>query len=68
MSSDQYDLIPIEGVYKANTEKAVCINIKGEDIWFPLSQVETPDLDEFERGAEIEIDVPRWLCEEKEVG
>ena len=56
--------VSVEGVLVAATDKAIKVDIDGEQHWFPRSQVEI-----VEGGDEIDddiiIDVPAWLAEQK---
>lgn len=59
---DQHD---VSVIYQTSTDLAVCVRETedGEDIWLPLSQIETAG-DE-ERGEIVTITGPEWLFEDK---
>ncbi len=51
----------VEGVYKAQTDKALLLNVRGRNVWIPKSQIHggytaQTDLDEV-----IRVDVADWF-------
>ena len=39
---------------------------EGEEVWLPKSRIEYED-DDYERGDLIEVEIPNWLAEDKEI-
>jgi len=63
MSSNQMETHDVTLLHE--TDSAILVeNDCGEEIWLPKSQIDFND-EGAEAGALIEIDVPRWLAEEK---
>lgn len=58
------DLIPFDCKYVHHTDRGLCVNIGGQNVWLPISQIELEDVDQMEKGEEIEILVPCWLAED----
>lgn len=52
---------------KAKTEKAILVEVDGEDIWFPLSQVhDDSELHgESEVGEDGDLVVTEWIAKQK---
>ena len=55
----------ITGEVKIERDMAILFFDGARDVWLPKSQIEEPE--EFEIGKTIEILIPIWLCEEKEL-
>lgn len=59
------DSVEIDCEIFASTEKAIMIeNLKGEDVWLPLSQIEVLKEDCRQNAV---IEVPEWLAIDKEL-
>lgn len=54
-------LYDIGGIFLQETEDAILLEVDGDDIWLPKSQIEYDG----ERGDYMEVEVPDWLCEQK---
>ena len=50
--------VEVEGKVVAETDRAILVDIDGEEIWFPLSQVDVDYLSE----DEVILTVPGWLA------
>lgn len=51
--------------YLHHTDRAVCVDCDGEELWLPLSQIEIEDVDQLTRGEEVDVEVPIWLARAK---
>lgn len=51
--------------YVRETPAAILVIYDGENIWLPKSQISW--IGAAEEGDEIEVSIPRWLAEEKEM-
>ena len=51
------------GIVKAITEKAYLINVDGDEVWIPDSQIDC--VDEPIVNVEIDFFIPTWLAEKK---
>jgi hypothetical protein len=60
--------VDICGTLTARTTKAICLEIAGEPVWLPLSEIEdvTEALDAHV-DDEVTVRIPLWLAEEKEI-
>ena len=47
------------------TDMAILVEVEGDEFWLPKSQIDW--LGCAEEGDEIEVRVPEWLAEEKEL-
>lgn len=54
--------VTVECVRKYETDNAVLIEIDGEDVWIPLSQVESMHFDSRSNGS---IVVSDWIAKQK---
>ena len=61
------DLMDVAVLYQHRTLRAVCVRqtIDGEDLWFPLSQVEIYPADPMMRGEAITLTGPAALLKSK---
>ena len=61
-----YDKHRVTGVYVRQTEKGVLLNIEGEEVWLPKSQLTkiSPD-GPCKEGDTTEVEVPEWLAADK---
>lgn len=62
------DIIDVSVQFQHKTEKAICVRETedGEDIWFPLSQIEVDaDINDLRRGEIVEISGPEDLIMDK---
>lgn len=53
----------IGGTFLQETDEAILLDVDGDEIWLPKSQLEY--YDKAERGGYIEAEVPDWLCDQK---
>lgn len=64
-----YARVELTCEFVKETEKAICVEVGDipfrEQIWLPKSQLKGCYL--AEAGDEIDINMPRWLAEEKEL-
>jgi len=66
------EMIPFNFTFLHETDKAILILQDGEiddgknGIWLPKSKIIYDD-NEYARGDEIEVEVPRWLVESKDL-
>lgn len=51
----------IGGTFLQETDEAILLDVDGDEVWLPKSQIEFDG----ERGDYIEVEVPDWLCEQK---
>lgn len=51
----------IGGTLLKETEEAILLDVDGDEVWLPKSQIEFDG----ERGDYIEVEVPDWLSEQK---
>jgi len=57
--------IEVEGVFLHETDKAVLLDVDGEDVWLPFSEIEELDTTTLD-GAEFRTYlVPEWLAIKK---
>jgi hypothetical protein len=67
MLEDRKEKITLQMVYKIQTSEAVLL---GDDFlgefWLPLSLIEI-DLDNLERGDQVEVTLPKWLARERDL-
>ncbi len=54
--------ITVECVRKYETENAVLIDVDGEEVWIPLSQVESMHFDRLGNGT---IVISDWIAKQK---
>jgi hypothetical protein len=50
--------VEVEGKVVAETDRAILVDVDGDEIWFPLSQVEVDYLND----DEVILTVPAWLA------
>lgn len=55
------DFVQVEGKFVRETDKAICINMDGEDMWIPLSLVDHVSKDKY--GCRV--DVEEWFAEKE---
>lgn len=53
----------IGGIFLQETEDAILLEVDGDSIWLPKSQIEYDE--STERGDYMEVAVPDWLCDQK---
>jgi len=53
--------------YIRSSDRAILIEVDGEQDWIPKSQIidASVDLDDLEKGDPVTITIPEWLAEEK---
>jgi hypothetical protein len=67
------ELIPISATFLHETPASILVMPEGEHddgesgVWLPKSQIHWDEGD-YERGDSIELEVPRWLADDKELG
>lgn len=60
-----HSIIDLSCLKKHMTQKAILVeNLKQKDVWIPLSQIE---IDHEREDGIIDIQIPEWLAEEKEL-
>ncbi|MEC9432130.1 MAG: hypothetical protein VYD87_04405 [Pseudomonadota bacterium] len=61
------DLMDVSVLYQHRTLRAVCVRqtLDGDDIWFPLSQVEVYPAEPLMRGEAVTLTAPLRLLTEK---
>lgn len=65
------EMIPFSGTFLHETDKAILMLPEGEDdedmaVWLPKSKIDYDDDDyDYKKGQDIEVMVPRWLAETK---
>ena len=47
------------------TDKAVLVEYEGDEVWIPLSQVDSEKVLEHTVGDIVDIDIPEWLAIKK---
>jgi hypothetical protein len=61
------DEVRFEGVTcKAESERAILVEIEGEEIWVPKSQV-VNDSEVYKKGDDGVLILTRWICEQKKL-
>ena len=63
--SVEREMMFFEVVYVRETEKAILVTHKTEDIWLPKSQIQWPE--DAEANQSIEIQVPVWLARQAQL-
>ena len=61
---DKY--VELEVLVKHQTDKAVLVEVDGEEVWIPWSQVEDNG-EEFKNGYEGIMYVTRWFADKEEL-
>ncbi len=65
------ELISFDGTYLHKTDKAILFTPEGwvdEDaVWLPISCIVYDDEIDYQRGDDIEIQIPEWLVESNEM-
>lgn len=62
------DMVEVEARVIAKTDMALLVEVDGEEVWIPLSQIDedASDLGEgSKRGDRGLLVIPEWLAEEK---
>ena len=60
-----YVHIEVDRVAKI-TEKAMLVEIDGEEVWLPLSQISPEDRDQYQEGDEdVSMCITEWIAKEK---
>jgi hypothetical protein len=59
--------VTVKGYFQVATERAVLIEVDGEEMWFPFSQITDDSMidDMIERDDYVEIEVSDWIAEQK---
>ena len=58
--------VTIQGDYVLHTDKAVLLNIDGEEIWLPNSQIEECEpFDTLTEGESTTLEISDWIAEQK---
>lgn len=52
------ETIPVEGTMVAETDRAILVDVDGEEMWFPLSQCDV----DYREGDTVMVFVPEWLA------
>lgn len=60
---DEFESFVFEFV--TETDGAILVEDGDGKYWLPKSQIDYDSGPEYEKGDEIEIDIPEWLAEEK---
>ncbi len=63
--STKYTKKPYTVEFICETEKAIYVLYDGEKFWLPKSQIKW--IGAAEEGDELEVEIPNWLAEEKEM-
>jgi cold shock CspA family protein len=50
--------------FKVETANAFLVNDGDADVWIPKSQITAQSCD-FKKGANVDLEIPQWLAEEK---
>lgn len=53
----------VGGTFVQETEDAILLEVEGNNVWLPKSQIMYDE--ERERGEYMEVELPDWLCEDK---
>ncbi len=59
------DMIEFEVTFVRETAAAILVELDGEEYWLPKSQIQW--IGAAEEGDILEVNVPRWLVETKEM-
>lgn len=59
------DEVTVSGVLVRQTDAAILVNVEDVEVWLPKSQIDYTE-DAFP-GEEIDIVLPEWLANEKEL-
>jgi hypothetical protein len=63
MSASQWVHLDVDRIKKI-TDKAMLVELDGDDHWLPLSQVSEPET--FEEGDEdVTVSITEWIAEQK---
>lgn len=60
---DDDDTTYVTALYATQTDRAVCVEYEGDQIWIPKSVIHNHEYDGAEDGDEIELEVSRWFYE-----
>lgn len=60
---DEEEYLDFTGTLKYESEKAYLIDIDGDEIWVPKSQIEFENNPRLNKSFDFEI--PRWIAEDK---
>ena len=62
--------VDVKGVFKHYTDRAVLLEIDGEDRWIPRSVIEDgfDPSDENAKGDEVELQIKSWFAEREGLG
>lgn len=60
----QNEVVEVSGTYIHDTDKGLCLEVEGEEIWWPKSQVDVRD-GRFEKDQIVTMLTPKWLAEDK---
>ncbi|MBI4145235.1 hypothetical protein HY493_03440 [Candidatus Woesearchaeota archaeon] len=61
------DEFEVEGTIVRETDKALCLEIDGEKVWIPKSQIRDGLSGCEEEGEVVCLTIPFWLAEEKDL-
>ncbi len=62
-----YVCIDVDKVVRI-TEKAMLIELWGEEIWIPLSQIAREDVDQYEEGdLNCSMSITSWIAKQKQI-
>lgn len=65
MTRDEDEDVEVEGIFLVETDAAVLLEIEGEEVWLPKSQVFAGLEGDEERGDDVIVTIPAWLAEKK---
>lgn len=53
-----------DALVKVKTQKAILVDVDGEDYWIPLSQVDE-ESEVFEKGDQGDLIITEWIAQQK---
>ena len=59
----EQETVILDGKLKRTSDKAVCVSLEGNDVWFPRSQI--IDISTEEEGDEVTLEVTQWIADQK---
>jgi len=63
------DPVEVVGKYVHHTEKALLVDIDGQEMWIPFSQIYEHDatLDYIQKHTKINLVISSWIAEQKDL-
>lgn len=59
------DTVHVDVIYATQTDKAVCVEYEGDELWIPKSVIYNSEYKDAEDGDEIEVEVAEWFYQKE---